>query len=347
MDICEPCQGGNTAALSRTVDVPQGCLAELIHRYRIEVSSQVKIYGFSLMEVYMGCMLCPRECNADRASNQKGYCGETNEIKIARAALHMWEEPCICAGNGSGAVFFSGCPLQCIFCQNADIATGACGKVIAPGRLTEIFLELQEKGACNINLITPTHFIHQIIPALRQAKYEGLSIPVVYNTGGYEKADTLRLIEGLVDIYLPDFKYVSSRLSARYSNAPDYFETACTAIAEMFRQVGPPVMDSKTGLMKKGLIVRHLMMPRHLADSKRVIAYLFETYRHNIYISIMNQYTPMHVFADMPELSRRVSRKEYHALADYCISLGVENGYFQEGDTASESFIPPFDYTGV
>ncbi len=295
----------------------------------------------------MGCRLCPRECDADRAANEKGYCGETNVIRVARASLHMWEEPCICGKNGSGTVFFTGCPLQCVFCQNASIATGACGKAITPGRLTEIFLELQEKEACNINLVTPTHFVPQIASALKQAKREGLSIPIVYNTGGYEKAETLRLMEGLADIYLPDFKYVSSRLSTRYSNASDYFDAACAAIAEMFRQVGSPVIDSRTGLMKSGIIVRHLMLPGHLADSKRVVSYLFENYRHNIYISIMNQYTPMHIFADMPELSRRVSHKEYCALIDYCISLGIENGFYQEGGSASESFIPSFDYTGV
>ena len=208
-------------------------------------------------------------------------------------------------------------------------------------------MELQQKGACNINLVTPTHFVPRIIPALEKVRAAGLHIPVVYNTSGYEKAETLRMLDGLVDIYLPDLKYVSPRLSARYSNAPDYFETACGAIAEMFRQTGRPVISQTNGLLKRGLIVRHLMLPGHLADSKRVIEYLYQTYHNDIYYSIMNQYTPMRRFPDMPSLNRRVSVKEYNALTGFCIALGIENGYMQEGGTASESFIPPFNGEGV
>lgn len=295
----------------------------------------------------MGCRLCPRECNADRENGQKGCCGENASLRVARAALHMWEEPCISGRTGSGTVFFSGCPLHCVFCQNSSISKGTTGKSITTERLADIFLELQEKGACNINLVTPTHFVPQIISALRTAKADGLSLPIVYNTGGYEKAETLRLLEGFVDIYLPDFKYVSSKLSARYSNAPDYFKTACTALAEMFRQIGRPVFNEETGLMKRGVIVRHLLLPKRLADSKKVMDYLYQTYRNDIYVSIMNQYTPMHTFHDMPELNRRVSHREYNALVDYCLSIGIENGFIQEGETAAESFIPPFDLEGV
>lgn len=295
----------------------------------------------------MGCRLCPRECNADREQGKTGYCGETFVLRAARAALHKWEEPCICGGSGSGTVFFTGCPLKCVFCQNHSISEGQTGNHISQERLTEIFMELQQKGACNINLVTPTHFVLQIIPALEKARAAGLHIPVVYNTGGYEKAETLRMLEGLVDIYLPDLKYVSSRLSARYSNAPDYFQTACGAIAEMFRQTGRPVTDEASGLLKRGLIVRHLMLPGHLADSKRVLEYLYRTYRNDIYFSIMNQYTPIRFFSDMPPLNRSVSKKEYNALIDFCISLGIENGFIQESGTASESFIPPFNGEGV
>lgn len=302
----------------------------------------------------MGCKLCPRECNADREHGEIGYCGENASLCVARAALHLWEEPCICTGAGSGAVFFTGCPLKCIFCQNNVIAGDTLtkspvfpGKIIPVERLTEIFFELQEKGACNINLVTPTHFIPQIIPALKDAKKQGLSIPVVYNTGSYEKAETLRSLEGLVDIYLPDLKYVSSRLSARFSNAPDYFEKASTAIAEMFRQTGAPVFEKKSGMMQRGMIVRHLMLPKHLTDSKRVVKYLYETYHNDIYLSIMSQYTPMKHFEDTPELNRRVSKKEYNALTDYCLSLGIENAFVQEGEVAEESFIPSFDGEGV
>lgn len=295
----------------------------------------------------MGCKLCPRECNIDRIAGETGYCGESNTLRIARAALHMWEEPCISGDTGSGTVFFSGCSLRCVFCQNNSIAGGAIGKAVSTNRLAEIFLELQQKGACNINLVTATHFVPQIIPAIQSAKSNGLSIPIVYNCGGYEKVETLRMLDGLVDIYLPDLKYHSPHLSARYSNAPDYFEKASLAISEMFRQVGRPVFDDATGLMQRGVIVRHLLLPKRLADSKKLLAYLYETYKNDIFVSIMSQYTPMGIFPDMPELNRRVFKKEYDALVDYCISLGIENGFIQEGDVASESFIPPFDLEGV
>lgn len=295
----------------------------------------------------MGCRLCPRECNADRAKGEIGYCGESNDLRVARAALHMWEEPCISGETGSGTVFFTGCPLKCIFCQNNTIADGIVGKSISTERLAEIFLELQKKGACNINLVTATHFVPQIIAALKLAKTKGLSIPVVYNCGGYEKVETLRLLDGLIDIYLPDLKYYSPKLSARYSNAPDYFEKASAAISEMVRQTGTPIFDEATGLMKRGVIVRHLLLPGRLADSKKIMSYLYRTYKNDIYVSIMSQYTPMGTFPDMPELNRRVSHKEYNTLVDYCLELGIENGFIQEGEVALESFIPPFDLEGV
>lgn len=295
----------------------------------------------------MGCTLCPRNCNADRENGETGYCGESADLRVSRAALHYWEEPFISGKSGSGTVFFTGCPLKCVFCQNQSIANGSIGKSISVDRLAEIFLELQDKGACNVNLVTPTHFIPQIAKALEKSKNHGLQIPIVFNTGGYEKAETLKLLDGLVDIYLPDLKYYSSKFSSKYSNAPDYFEIATQAIAEMYRQVGTPILDPDTELMKRGIIVRHLLLPRHLADSKKVVNYLHDTYQDTIYISIMSQYTPMRIFPDMPELSRRVTRNEYRMLIDYCIQLGIENAFIQEGDTASESFIPPFDCEGI
>ncbi len=294
----------------------------------------------------MGCTLCPRDCNADRDNNKTGYCKETG-LRVAKATLHFWEEPCISGNTGSGTVFFTGCPLKCVFCQNQSIAEGAVGKNITIDRLSDIFLELQDKGACNINLVTPTHFIPQIIEALKKAKGTGLKIPIVYNTGGYEKAETIKSLDGLIDIYLPDLKYYSGRLSAKYSNAHDYFIFASQAIAEMYRQVGTPIFEPGTELMKRGLIVRHLLLPRHLADSKKIMSYLHNTYQNNIYISIMSQYTPMGIFPDMPELCRRVSKKEYNELVDYCIEIGIDNAFIQEGETALESFIPPFDCEGV
>lgn len=335
------------------------------------------------------CMLCPRECWVNRKKGEMGVCGQTAAIKAARAALHMWEEPCISGRNGSGTVFFSGCNLGCIFCQNHNIATGKAGIEISIERLAEIFLELQEKGANNINLVTAGHFVPQVVEALKLAKQQGLYLPVVYNTSSYEKVETLRLLEGYVDIYLPDLKYVDSAISSRYSHAADYFTCASAAIAEMVRQVGEPefVFERAAGkegssaefladekkkiseqqnnmifdaveyqerseageslLMRKGVIVRHLVMPDCVEDSKRVISYLLKTYGGQIFISIMNQYTPLPQCREYPELSRRVTEAEYDAVVDYAIELGIENGFIQEGDVAEESFIPEFDGEGI
>ena len=299
-----------------------------------------------------GCNLCPRNCFVDRESEKKGYCGQSNKIYVARAALHMWEEPCISGTEGSGTVFFCGCTLRCIFCQNHRIALGKeengerIGKEINIGRLKEIFLELQEAGANNINLVTGTHYIPQIVMALKWAKEEGLMIPIVYNTSGYEKVESLRLLEGFVDIYLPDMKYVSKELSREYSNAPDYFEVVSKALKEMVRQVGEPEFDER-GYMKKGVIVRHLVLPGSTKDSKAVLDYLWNTYGDRIYISIMNQYTPMEQIKNHPLLSRKVTKREYSKIVDYALSLGWENGFIQEGETAKESFIPGFHGVGV
>lgn len=253
----------------------------------------------------------------------------------------MWEEPCISNGAGSGTVFFSGCSLKCVFCQNRRIALGGKGKELTTSQLSELFLLLQSKDANNVNLVTPTHFAAQIAEALRRAKSNGLCIPVVYNTSGYERLETLQMLDGLVDIYLPDLKYYSRELSARYSNAPDYFECASSAIREMVRQTGKPVFDKE--LMKRGVLVRHMVMPGNIKDSKAVIKYLYETYRNDIYMSIMNQYTPPDDLEGYPEISRRVTRREYERVIDYAIALGIENAFIQEGDTAKESFVPDFD----
>lgn len=296
-----------------------------------------------------GCRLCPRNCGARREAGETGVCGQTDMIKVARAALHYWEEPCISGTAGSGTVFFSGCPLHCVFCQNKSIADGTAGKEITSERLSEIFLELQEKGANNINLVTPGHFVPQIAESLRRAKKRGLFLPVVYNTGSYEYVDTLRLMEELVDIYLPDFKYMDAALGMRYSHAGDYSEAAKSAIAEMVRQTGPAVFENgdEDGLMKRGTIVRHLVLPGCVEDSKAVIRYLYETYGNAIYISIMNQFTPMPALVNYPEINRKVTKEEYEEVVDYAISLGVECGFIQEGETAKESFIPAFDGEGV
>jgi putative pyruvate formate lyase activating enzyme len=297
-------------------------------------------------ELLKDCILCPRECHVDRTRGQKGYCRVGEELVVARAALHLWEEPCISGEEGSGTVFFSGCSLGCVYCQNANIARGLAGKGITAERLAEIFLELWQKGANNINLVTPSHYVPQIIDALSKARSMGLRLPVVYNSSAYEKAETLRLLEGYVDIYLPDLKYYDSRSAIRYSNSTDYFTHATAAIAEMVRQAGSPEFDDR-GVMKRGVVVRHLLLPGHIEDSKKIIEYLYHTYGDTIYISIMNQYTPLPAMSEYPEINCRVTEKEYEELVDYAIELGVENGFIQEGETASESFIPEFNGEGV
>lgn len=290
------------------------------------------------------CTICPRNCAAERAHGDVGVCGQTEEIRVARAALHYWEEPCISGREGSGAVFFSGCALHCVFCQNRKIAQGNAGRTVSGGRLAEIFLSLQEQGANNINLVTAGHFVPQLIPVLESAKRQGLAIPVVYNSSGYERVETLGRLEGLVDIYLPDFKYMSPQLSARYSHAADYADVAKRAVAEMVRQTGPAVFEGgdEDGLMSRGTIVRHLLLPGCADDAKAVIRYLYETYGDGIYISIMNQFTPLSGLSDYPEINRRVTEAEYDAVVDYATGLGVECGFIQEGETAEESFIPDF-----
>ena len=304
------------------------------------------------MELLRSCRLCPRSCGADRFC-QQGFCGGAALPKVARAALHFWEEPVISGDEGSGTVFFSGCNLRCVFCQNHNIAIGKAGSPISLERLRDIFFELEEAGANNINLVTPTHFVPQIARALTDAKNHGLQIPVVYNTGSYEEVDTLKYLDGLVDIYLPDLKYFSPELSTAYSNAPDYFEKATAAIAEMFRQVGPCIFkETLTApedhrLLKRGMIVRHLLLPGQTKDSKKILRYLHETYRNDIYVSIMNQYTPLPHVAHIEALNRRVTPEEYDRVLSFAERIGIENGFIQEGDAASESFIPEFDGRGI
>ena len=293
------------------------------------------------------CTLCPRKCHSDRLHGKIGFCGQTAELHAARAALHFWEEPCISGDCGSGTVFFSGCSLQCKFCQNRSIALGKTGRSISPDRLCEIFLELQDKGAANINLVTAGHFLPQTAYSLELAKAQGLTIPVVYNTGSYEEVSSLILLEGLVDIYLPDLKYYSSELSTTYSQAPDYFEKASAAISEMVRQVGVPAFAPDTGLMQKGVIVRHLLLPGPTKDSKRILRYLHDTYGNDIYVSIMNQFTPLAESALPDELNRPVSDEEYEKILSFAERIGIEQGFYQEGDTAAESFIPAFDGEGL
>lgn len=292
------------------------------------------------------CVLCPRECHADRLSGKSGYCKAPAELLVARAALHFWEEPCISGKEGSGTVFFSGCALGCVYCQNRSISKGLEGKAITIERLAEIFLELQAKGANNINLVTPSHYVPHIIEALNISRRNGFTLPIVYNCGGYEKTETLKMLEGYVDIYLPDLKYISDEPAIKYSNCKGYFTAAKAAIEEMVRQAGTAVFDER-GIMRKGVIVRHLTLPGYLEDSKRIVKYLYESYRNKIFISIMNQYTPMTKSTEYPELNRKISYEEYEELVNFAIEIGVENGFIQEGEPASESFIPEFNGEGV
>ena len=296
-------------------------------------------------------------CNVNRHTGT-GYCLMTDRLKVARAALHMWEEPCISGERGSGAVFFSGCTLRCVFCQNYKIAAAKVGKYITVDELADIMLRLQNNQANNINLVTPTHYAGQIAEALIKAKDRGLKIPVVYNTSAYENVDTLKIMDGLVDVYLPDFKYMDGKLALKYSNAGNYPETAKAALREMVRQTGTPDMygDDDTlvrdgyvesGIMKKGVIVRHLILPGYTKESRNVIKYLYDTYKNDIYISIMNQYTPLEHVKLYKELCRKVTKKEYDKVVDYAIDIGVTNAFRPEGGTAKESFIPEFDFTGL
>ena len=291
------------------------------------------------------CILCPRRCSIDRISGERGYCGQNACLKLARAALHFWEEPCISGKNGSGAVFFSGCNMLCVFCQNYDIARGRVSKEISIERLSDIFMELEEKGAENINLITGTHFIPHIVIALENAKSRGLKLPVVWNSGGYEEVFALKLLDGLIDIYMPDVKYYSGDISRKYSSCKDYFERAALSLEEMYRQAGKLKYDGRE-MMLKGVLIRHLVLPGHTADSKHILRYIYEKYKDDVKLSIMRQYTPLR--EDLPdELSRPLDEDEYERVIDFAYKIGIKNAYIQEAGAAKESFIPKFDFEGV
>ena len=298
------------------------------------------------MNKYENCLLCPRKCGINRRTGQTGVCGVSSEIMVARAALHYWEEPCISGKRGSGAVFFSGCSLHCVFCQNREISDGKAGKVISKERMSDIFIELADKGANNINLVTPGQYIPDIVWAVNDAKSRGMKLPIIYNTSGYENVTELKLLEGIVDVYLPDFKYMDSTLSARYSRAKDYPSVAKQALSEMVRQQPDVVIDDATGLIQKGVIVRQLLLPGHVNDAKTVLKYLYDTYHDHVYISMMSQFTPI-ALKDYPEINRTVTKREYERLVNYALEIGITNAFIQEGDVAKDSFIPAFDCEGV
>jgi len=267
-------------------------------------------------------------------------------VKVAKAYAHMWEEPCISGENGSGTVFFSNCNLRCVFCQNHEISQQCTGKEISIERLSEIFLEQQQRGCHNINLVNPTHYVPQIIEAIKLSRRNGLTIPIAYNSNGYENVETIRSLKGYIDIYIPDLKYFDDKYAIKYSKTPDYFNIASKAIVEMFNSVGIPVFDDK-GIMKSGVIIRHLMVPGLLFDSKKVVDYIYKTFGDDVYLSLMNQYTPMYGAKDYPEINKPLNPKHYDSLVDHCIDLGYKNAFIQENGTSSEVFVPDFNLSGI
>ena len=298
------------------------------------------------MDILESCTICPRECCVDRTVRD-GFCGAGKNAKIARAALHYWEEPCISGSHGSGTVFFGGCNLKCVYCQNFEISRGNFGKEVSVGRLSEIFLELQQQGAHNINLVSPTPYIPQICEAIDLVRSD-MRIPFVYNTGGYEKTESLQRLKGYIDIYLTDIKYFSPELSAKYSGALDYFEKAFAAAKEMISQTGAPEFDGD-GIMKSGVIIRHLVLPGCRRDSEKILEALAARFSANEFIlSLMSQFTPNgQQLKDHPELNRKVTTFEYNSVVDAAIRLGLEQGYTQSRSSAKQEYTPPFDLSGV
>lgn len=292
------------------------------------------------------CKLCPRRCGVDRLNGKTGYCGAGLQPKVALAALHFWEEPCISGESGSGAVFFSQCNLSCMFCQNYKISQDGFGKEISVEKLARIFLQLQGKGANNINLVSATPYIPQTADAILLARQNGLSIPIVYNSNAYESIEALSLLDGLVDIYLPDLKYKDDRYAMRYSDAPEYFLHATAAILEMYRQTGKPVYNEH-GIMQKGLIIRHLLLPGLKEDSKKVLLWIKENLPTEVLVSLMTQYTPMYRALSCKELNRRITKREYGEMLDYFFEIGLENGYIQERSSAQSKYTPEFDLSGI
>jgi putative pyruvate formate lyase activating enzyme len=299
-----------------------------------------------MLDLLISCKLCPRNCGVNRLEDTIGFCRAGSDVTVARVSLHHWEEPCISGEAGSGTIFFSECNMRCVFCQNHSISHEGIGKKISIERLSEIFIEQQKRGAHNINLVTPTHFVPQIIEAIKIAKENGLTLPIVYNSNGYENIETIKALNGYIDIYLPDLKYFDDKYAIKYSNSPNYFKIASSAIKEMYSQVGSAEFD-ENGMMKKGVIIRHLMLPGLLFDSKKIMDYIYNTYGNNVFISIMNQYTPVNNVEKYPEINKPLNPKHYESLIDYCIELGIKNAFIQEEGTVSESFIPDFDLSGV
>lgn len=291
------------------------------------------------------CCLCPIKCGADR-KNSKGYCGGYENAKVALVSIHKWEEPSISGTKGSGTVFFSGCNMRCVFCQNHEISHSNFGKEISNERLAEIFIEQQNRNVHNINLVSGGHYIKNIVNALKLAKANGLAIPVVYNSNGYETVESLKMLDGLIDIYIPDIKYYSDEFAIKYSSAPNYFKTALNAVKEMYRQVGKNIFDDN-GIMQKGIIIRHLVLPSLKNDSMKVMDAIKESFGDNVYVSIMSQYVPVYRASEFKEINRRITTYEYEKVTDYFLEIGLKNGYVQKRTSATSDYTPTFDLSGV
>lgn len=294
-----------------------------------------------MIEKLSCCKLCPHNCKVNRIKGIKGRCKSSAKVKIALASLHYFEEPCISGKNGSGTVFFSNCNLNCIFCQNYEISQQGKGKQIEIEELANIFLELQQKGANNINLVTPTSYVYHIIEALDIAKKKGLNIPIIYNTNGYEKEETIELLNGYVDVYLPDLKYYSNKLSKKYSNIDNYFEISTKAIKKMYEQVGAPVFN-EDGIIQKGVIIRHLVLPNHILNSKHILKWIKQNIPNDVYVSIMAQYFPTYEARNNEMLNRKLTKKEYKEIENFLYSIDLENGYIQELGEHEEEYVPRF-----
>ena len=295
------------------------------------------------IDILEKCQICPHDCKINRNENQIGRCKSTNKIKIALYSVHNFEEPCISGKNGSGTVFFSNCNMNCVYCQNYEISQEGLGKEITIEELSNIFLKLQNKNVNNINLVTPTSYVPQIIEAIKIAKENGLNLPIIYNTNGYEKIETIKMLNGYIDVYLPDFKYYDDELAKKYSKVDNYFEITSKAIKEMYNQVGAPVLD-KNGIIKKGLMIRHLVLPNNIENSKKVLKWLKENIKEDVYINIMAQYFPTYKAKEIKELNRKLSKEEYKIIEDYLYKLDIENGYIQELGEHEEEYVPKWEY---
>lgn len=289
------------------------------------------------------CEICPHKCRVNRLEGQKGICKSSDKVKIALYSTHNFEEPCVSGENGSGTVFFSNCTMNCIYCQNYEISQFGKGKEISIEELAEIFIKQQEKKVENINLVTPTSYVPQIIEAIKIARKNGLKIPIVYNTNGYENIETLKLLEGYIDIYLPDLKYYYSELGSKYSKVNNYFEIATNAIKEMYRQVGAPKLN-KQGMMEKGLMIRHLILPNEVENSKQVLKWIKENLDENVFVSIMAQYFPTYLAKDVEKLSRKITKDEYEEVENYVYELDLKNGYMQDLGEHEEEYVPKWEF---